>query len=208
MEIYIKMNKQNRKKTIQIETQRCIEALSTCQSHPTQFIARAYELLEKRPLKIISASVHITFIKNKGFGAALSQFPNFPEFIYSIDSHRQLFLLTEESLIPSNSDTFNSSWYWVIVLLNNVQLLLELMKAVMSLKQPELEKKTVFSFKSILSKNMGIVEFTKRIQLIPLGIHFPELRYLIKVLVSLLVRETALITPLMDLSTVKFIAKL
>ena len=195
------MNKQNRKKAIQIEVQRCVDALSEC---PTIYIPKAYKLLESRPSNVVAASTYLIFIKNKGFALALSQFPAFPEFIYSIDNHRQLFLLTEESLIPSDNDTFHSSWYWVIGLLNNVQLLWELMKAVIRLKQPELERKAVFTFKPILSKNLGIVGFTKRIQQIPLGIHFPELKYLIKVLTNLLLKEQALITPLMDLPTVRY----
>jgi hypothetical protein len=169
-----------------------------------QYVAKAYELLESRPSNVLAASTYLMLIKNKGLVLALSQFPDFPEFIYSIDSHRQLFLLTEESLIPSDTDTFNISWYWVIGLLNNVQLLLELMKAVIRLKQPELGRKTVFIFKSILSKNLATAEFTKRIKEIPLGLHFPELKYLIKVLTGLLVREQTLITPLMDLSTVRY----
>lgn len=203
MELYAKMSRDNRKKAVHIEVQRCLEALSQFQSDSALFLAKTYELLEKRAAQILAANVLFAYIKNKGLAIALGQLAAFPEFILSMDSHRQLFLLTEESLVPPDSDTFNFSWYWVIALLNSVQFLLELTKAVRSLNQPELERKAVFIFKLILSKNLATVKFSQRIQRLPLSAHFPELRYLIKVLVGLLLREPTLVTPLMDLSTVR-----
>jgi hypothetical protein len=67
---------------------------------------------------------------------------------------------------------------------------------------PDVEKKIAYAFKTILFKNFETTNFTTRLQQFPLGIISPELLYLTKSMVKLLLGNLNLLAPTMDISTV------
>ncbi len=202
METYLKIPKEARRKLIQDEAQKYRAMLIEALPDLSNFFETVCSLVTAKP--ILSANLSLLIIQNKALFAALSQFEQFPAVLAGFDTpkYRQLFLLSAENFVPPDSEAKDVTKYWVIVLLWNVHLIAQIGKCIRLTKNVELSKKFVYTFKPVLSKNIGIADFSNKIKLIPLGKDFPELVYLIRTLVYLLVKEQSLLSASMDISTV------
>jgi len=203
MEAYIKMSKETRRKLILNEQQKYTDLFTKNTSNPDQFITVLCTiLLNQNPL--LSSNLPSLIIRDRAICGLLSQSENLSNFLYAADNpkYRSLFLLNSANFIPPDTETLDITNYWVVPLLANIHFIAQICKAVRAQKQPELQKKFVYVFKPLLTKNICTADFANKLAFTTLGKDFYELLYLIRTFMGLISAESNLISASMDIASI------
>eukprot|EP00826_Nyctotherus_ovalis_P024273 TRINITY_DN18799_c0_g2_i2.p1 TRINITY_DN18799_c0_g2~~TRINITY_DN18799_c0_g2_i2.p1 ORF type:complete len:326 (+),score=56.18 TRINITY_DN18799_c0_g2_i2:121-1098(+) len=201
MELYANLSKKEKKLTVEARANDFLNHINENKLSHSQLIDYIYEVLEEKSTSIRSTALNLIVVQIKALFSALSQIQLPPEFIASINTHKEAFVISTELLEEPHDDKFDCSKYWLIPLIYYIRLILEATKLLKRKKITDVDKKITSAFKPLLSKNFKVSKFATRLQQIPLGTFSPEFLYLAKTVTNLLLNNTTLLSPLMDMST-------